>query len=166
MGSKSGRHFDVQLTQGFWIGQTEVTQAQWTAVMKTRPWTPADNPEPDSIFGVKEGAKYPASYVSWSDANRFCVRLSDPLNASGELPDGWRFQLPTEAQWEYACRAGGEHYLYPGPSTNGMSDLRDFAWFEWNAGRSVADSDQHPREVALKKPNVWNLYDTSGNLEE
>ena len=166
MGDVGGRHFDVQLTQGFWIGQTEVTQAQWTAVMKTRPWTPADNPDPGKIFGVKEGAKYPASYVSWSDANRFCVRLSDQLNASGELPDGWQFRLPTEAQWEYACRAGGEHNLYPGRSTDDSISLLDFAWFEWNSGRSVADADQHPREVALKKRNVWNLYDTSGNLEE
>ena len=82
----------VRLTKDYWLGETEVTQGQWKAVM-------GDNP---SEF--KKGDDYPVENVSWDDAVIFCCRLNDQFE--GKLPEGYEFSLPTEAQWECACRAG------------------------------------------------------------
>ncbi|SVD78728.1 uncharacterized protein METZ01_LOCUS431582, partial [marine metagenome] len=83
----------VTLTQGFWLGKHEVTQAQWKKVMGTAP----------SKF---LGERRPVEQVDWSDAVRFCQELTLSERKAGRIPDGWEYALPTEAQWEYACRAG------------------------------------------------------------
>ena len=166
MGVESERYFHVQLSEGFWMGQTEVTQGEWAAVTGTRPWTPAESPDPAKLFCVKDGPKYPAVHVSWLDAQAFCVKLTEQMHDTRQLPAYWHLQLPTEAQWEYACRAGGTHQTYPGLFEGNSLNVSDFAWMDSNAGNGVDDADQHPREVATKKPNIWNLYDMSGNVDE
>ncbi|NJL56317.1 formylglycine-generating enzyme family protein [bacterium] len=96
-----GQPFDVVLTRGFWLGQYLVTQAQWEAIM-------GDNP---SRFQV-EGINRPVENITWNEAMVFC----DRLNAQWEryLPTGYTFSLPTEVQWEYACRAGTQSRYYNG----------------------------------------------------
>jgi len=134
--SEPGRHddetpHDVKITRGFWIAATEVTQAQWQKVMGF------NRSEP-------KGDNLPASRLSWPQAVDFCQKLSKA--------EGRPYRLPTEAQWEYACRSGSA-----GPYSGG--NLDDVAWH-------MDNSDEAPHEVAGKKPNAWGLYDMHGNAAE
>ena len=130
----------VTLTRGFWLGRTEVTQAQFEAVMGMNP----------STF-KQVGPDAPVERVSWIDAMKFCEVLTQRERAAGRLPDGFEFTLATEAQWEYACRAG--------TTSEYAGDPEAMAWFNTNSGGST-----HP--VAMKQPNAWGLYDLSGNVLE
>jgi formylglycine-generating enzyme required for sulfatase activity len=121
----------VQLTKGFEMGKYEVTQAQWEAVMGSNP---SDN----------KGPKNPVDNVSKDDIHAFL----DKLNAHN---DGYKYRLPTEAEWEYAARADK-----PDPP---KASLGEYAWFNDNSGDT-----SHP--VGLKKPNAWGLYDMLGNVRE
>lgn len=125
----------VTLTKGFWMGQTQVTQSQWQAVMGNNP----------SAF---KGETRPVEWVSWHDAQEFVSKI----NANFALPDGMQMTLPTEAQWEYACR-GGE----TGPYSGGTPD--EVAWTLENSA-----DETHP--VGTKKANAWGLYDMHGNVRE
>lgn len=126
------------LKRDFFIGRTEVTQAQWEAVMGTRP----------SHFN---GDDLPVEMVSWDDAMEFCEKL----NKSGIAPDGWRFTLPTETQWEYAAHGGRT-----ARRLNCTAEVIILAG--WIRGNSV--SKTHP--VGLKDANKLGLYDMSGNVRE
>jgi len=130
----------VTLTQPFWIGRTAVTQGQFQAVIGTNPsnFTPA-------------GWDAPVENVSWDDAMAFCQTLTEREKAAGRLPTGYAVMLPTEAQREYACRAGTE-----GPFAG---DLDAMAWYGPNSGDTM-----HP--VGTKQPNGWGLYDMNGNVLE
>jgi len=134
----------VKLTTSFYLGQTEVTQGQWSAVMDTVPWKGQDK--------VKPGDDYPATYVSWSDATEFCRKLS--------AKEGVEYRLPTEAEWEYACRAGAKTRYSFG---NDESQLKDHAWFK-EPRQHVGQISVHV--VGRKKSNPWNLYDMYGNVYE
>lgn len=130
----------VTLTQPFMLGITEVTQGQWKELMGTTPW-----------LGQKmavDDARRPATYVSWFDAEKFCRRLSER--------EGEAFRLPTEAEWEYACRAGTTTAFSFGDT---ISQLSDHAWTRVN-------SHDLPQPVATKKPNPWGLFDMHGNAWE
>jgi formylglycine-generating enzyme required for sulfatase activity len=128
----------VTLTQGYWLGKTEVTQAQWEALMGSNP----------SNF---KGADRPVEQVSWNDAIEFCRKLAERERSAGRLPEGYEYTLPTDAQWEYACRAGttGDY----------AGNLDAMAWYESNSG-----SQTHA--VSAKQPNAWGLYDMHGNVWE
>lgn len=142
----------VTLTQPFYIGQTEVTQGQWKQVMGTTPWEKKKN--------VKEGQNFPATHISREDAMKFCEKLNSLQEDNGVLPDGWSYSLPTDAQWEYACRAGTEskHFF-----DREKGELVDYAWFEDN----TSDVDEsYPHEVAKKLPNPFGLFDIYGNVAE
>jgi signal transduction histidine kinase/ActR/RegA family two-component response regulator len=117
----------------FWLGATEVTQAQWQAVM-------GDNP---SHF-TEAGPDAPVEMVTWDAAQVFVQKL-------GEIDPDWTFRLPSEAEWEYACRAGENAELY-GPA-------QEVAWIRENAGGTT-----HP--VGQKRPNAFGLYDILGNVQE
>jgi len=134
----------ANLTKSFYMALTEVTQAQWLQIMKSRPWSGQKY--------VQEGDNYPAVNVNWRDAMEFCMRLSQR--------EGRTYRLPTEAEWEYACRAGTKTRFCFG---NDETMLREYAWFRENADRA---GEKYPHQVAQKKPNPWGLYDTHGNAWE
>jgi formylglycine-generating enzyme required for sulfatase activity len=121
----------VTIREGFYMGKYEVTQAQWRQVMGSSP----------SHF---KGDNLPVENVSWDDAQEFTRKL----NAKN---DGYVYRLPTEAEWEYACRAGttGDY----------AGDLDSMAWYKKNSGGKT-----HP--VGQKQPNAWGLYDMHGNVFE
>ena len=134
---------EVTLTKGFWLGKYEITQAQYEAIM---------GKNPASSYGV--GDNYPVYYVSWNDATNFCGKLTASEKEAGRLPEGYEYTLPTEAQWEYACRAGttGDY------NVDGVA-LSDLGWYFDNTGGKT-----HP--VGQKKSNAWRLYDMHGNVME
>ncbi|MHC4591479.1 MAG: SUMF1/EgtB/PvdO family nonheme iron enzyme [Planctomycetota bacterium] len=134
----------VWIARPYYVGVTEVTQAQWRAVMGTEPWAGRD------YAGIS--ALSPASYVSWEAAARFCRQLS--------LRVGRTIRLPTEAEWEYACRAGSAGAYAFG---NDPESLRDYGWYAANAS---AAGERYPRAVARKRPNAWGVYDMHGNVSE
>ena len=134
----------VCISTGFWMGQTEVTQGQYKSVMNAQPWSGENY--------VQEDANNPAVCVSWDDAAAFCRKLSQQ--------EGETYRLPTEAEWEYACRAGTTTRFSFGDSD---SSLGNYAWFNGNA----YDVDQkYAHSVGQKKPNPWGLYDIHGNVDE
>jgi formylglycine-generating enzyme required for sulfatase activity len=142
----------VTLTKGFWLGQHEVTEAEWQRVMQTTPWS--------GQRCVKEGDNFPATCVSWEEATKFCEKFTEQERNAGRLPAAWQYSLPTEAQWEYACRAGTRSsYSFGGNE----SDLRDYGWFNKNA---YDGGEKYAHEVGHKKPNLWGLYDMHGNVWE
>jgi hypothetical protein len=127
------------------MGKYEVTQAQWEAVMGTTLRQQRDKAIiPWNLKG--EGPEHPAYYVSWAEAVEFCKKI------------GQEFRLPTEAEWEYACRAGSQTRFYYGDDPN-ESELSQYAWWWENS-----DGQTHP--VGQKKPNAWGLHDIHGNVRE
>ena len=127
-----GPQHRVKITKGFYMGATEVTQAQWKAVMGNNP----------SSF---KGDNLPVENVSWNGAMDFCRKLS--------AMEGKTYRLPTEAEWEYACRAGST-----GPYA-GTGKLDDMGWYRDNSGDKT-------HAVATKQANAWGLYDMHGNVWE
>jgi sulfatase modifying factor 1 len=142
----------VELASGFWLGKHEVTQDQWVQVMGTKPWT--------GETYVKEGTDYPATYVSWDDTMEFCRKLTDQERRAGRLAADWQYTLPTEAQWEYACRAGSTTRFSFGDDG---SQLGEFAWFSKNA---LDVPERYAHQIGEKKPNTWGLHDMHGNVRE
>ena len=140
----------VTLTKSFWLGKTEVTQGQWRQVMSTEPWKGKDKVQID-----KNG---PASYVSWEEAKAFCDELTELEQDAGKLKVGEPYRLPTEAEWEYACRAGTK------PTFSFGDDEKQLGEYAWFAGNTAGE--QYAHAVGLKKPNPWGLYDMHGNVWE
>ena len=155
----------VTITQAFELGKTVVTQQQWIEVMETTPWKAEDEDEDeaedededeDEDPPTPEGDNYPAVSISWDDATEFCAKLTALEHKSGKLPANQTYRLPTEAEWEYACRAGTTTAYSFGDAE---SKLGDYAWYDDNSG-------DEPHEVATKKPNPWGLFDMHGNAWE
>jgi formylglycine-generating enzyme required for sulfatase activity len=140
----------VFLTRGYWLGKFEVTQAQWRQVMKTEPWK--NQPQ------VEEGDEFPATHIGWKEAMEFCARLTKREREAGRLPKDWEYTLPTEAQWERACRARSETIFCCGDNEQ---SLHDYAWFAASVGE-----ESFAHRVGQKKPNAWGLHDMHGNVWE
>jgi formylglycine-generating enzyme required for sulfatase activity len=136
--NNEGLQRTVKLTNSFWITATEVTQAQYERLM-------SDN------SGQFLGDRNPVE-ASWNDAVSFCRMLSEKT--------GYAVRLPTEAEWEYACRAGTDTRFSFGEDE---SELGDYAWFKENASDA---NEQYAHVVAQKQPNPWGLYDIYGNMWE
>jgi formylglycine-generating enzyme required for sulfatase activity len=133
-GGEEGPQTVVTISKGFWLGRTPVTQGQYHAIMYNNPG--------DSTNG---GPDVSVRQVTWDEAMAFCQKLTELERAAGHMPEGYAYTLPTEAQWEYACRAGTTESRY--------DSLHDIAWYVGSA--------RHP--VAQKPPNAWGLYDMLGN---
>ena len=163
--SESGRWDDetqhrVELTTGFWLLETEVTQALWKSVMGSNPsWFCSTGGGSSKVSGV-DTSNFPVDRVSWNDCQEFIAKL----NALGVAPDGLQFRLPTEAEWEYACRAGTSTAYFWGDSLNG-----DNANCDGNYPCGTSTKGQYlerTTQVGSYAPNAWGLYDMHGNVYE
>jgi formylglycine-generating enzyme required for sulfatase activity len=139
-GISDERPHEVTLTQPFYMGVYEVTNAQWERVM-------------GSVPSRWRGAERPVENVSWPAAVEFCRKLSALPQEGAEVRV---YRLPTEAEWEYACRAGTKTQFWCGED---KKLLGDFGWFDSNSGGET-------HQVGTKKPNGWGLYDMHGNVQE
>ncbi|MBL8816136.1 MAG: SUMF1/EgtB/PvdO family nonheme iron enzyme [Planctomyces sp.] len=141
-------------SEGFWISQTEVTQGLWSLVMPDDPW------RTHFANGAKEGDDFPAAGMTWTEAMDFCRVLTEVERAAGRLKQNEVYRLPTEAEWEYACRAGSkENYCFG----DDEHELGEFGWFR---SSSQSPGSARASHVALKRPNQWNICDMHGNVSE
>jgi formylglycine-generating enzyme required for sulfatase activity len=166
MGSRPGelgrrieeRAHRVKLTRGFLMGRTEVTQGQWLSVMA-------------SNNSSKTGAELPVDCVSWDEAVEFCRRVTEAGKREKWLPEGTVVRLPTEAEWEYACRAGSEG-VYGQAKTGGTGRLDDMGWYSGTGGnpgfmqRTLGSTFGGANAVGRRLPNAWGLLDMHGNVGE
>ncbi len=193
----------VTLTNGFWLAETEVTQSQWQSVMGSTLLQQANKIlSDDTTFKALEGKtirafvglekgdgakaigtvsdKIAMYCVNWNEADDFCTKAS-----SHAMLHGWSFALPTEAQWEYACRSSTQGMTYSGDFTikgeNNAPGLDDIAWYGGNSSEGYSGNGWDtttwkekqypggiagPRQVSLKQANAWGPYDMLGNVWE
>jgi formylglycine-generating enzyme required for sulfatase activity len=184
-----GPQITVTLTKGYWLGKTEVTIGQWKAVtgmnvrdkankllsdttlydfmgkkMTISSFMNFEKNNPDKIL-ANEDEQLPMYFVSWNEAMDFCRQLTQQELAAGRLPKGYEYSLPTEAQWEYACRAGSTGPVYDQLTTDQV------AWYGANSyigyeGRGFGNPLNGSRNVGGKLPNKWGMQDMLGNLWE
>ena len=167
---------DVVIRNGFWMAKTELTQKQW----RVAGGLDTSGRPPDSINGTSlsicfgessllNNAEFraddmPIERIGWTEAKAWCIELTQRQHAGGILSAELEYNLPTEAEWEYACRAGTQTAINNGGNlTSAKSDscesLDDVAWYHGNSGDTL-------HAVGLKKPNNWGLHDMHGNVLE
>jgi formylglycine-generating enzyme required for sulfatase activity len=146
---------EVTLTRGFWMSRFEATQGQWRRVVGELPG-PLTAELPD-------GADYPVGNVNLAEAETFCRKLTELGRRSGALPEDWEFRLPTEAQWEYACRAGTTTATSFGDELS--SRQANFKGKPYN-GAEPGPSLGRASEVGRYPANAWGLHDMHGNAFE
>lgn len=144
-----GPQTTVTLSKGFWMCRYEVNQQEYQEIMGNNP----------SYY--KNGSKMlPVERVMWGNAVEYCKRLTVKMRKAGTLPEGWEFRLPTEAEWEFACRAGTRTRFSYGDDP-GYANLSKYAWYD-----GTSDASTHEVNSKVKKPNAWGLYDMHGNVWE
>jgi len=142
----------VTFASGFWMGKYEVTKAQWQALMGTTPWS-------GQGYSIND-ANSPAVYISWNDAQAFVTALNTHITNTAQ--GAATVRLPSEAEWEYACRAGTSTRFYWGDDLLANA-IGAYAWYQTNAWNAA---EAYGHVVGLKTPNAWGLYDMSGNVWE
>jgi formylglycine-generating enzyme required for sulfatase activity len=198
-GSDERPQTKVILTGGFWLGKTIFTIGQWKSVtgldvrgqlskvlhddtlcdLGGKKQTVRDfmrfsrDADPEQYL-AGEDLELPMYFVSWNDAMELCRKLNEREHAAGRLPVGYEYSLPTEAEFEYACRAGTTDATYAGPLVmegRRSAALDKIAWYDANSpdgyggkGFAVSGRIGGPRLVAQKQPNAWGLYDMTGNI--
>jgi sulfatase modifying factor 1 len=146
---------EVTLTKGFWMAKYEVTQGQWKRVVGELPGElTAELPEEDD---------FPVGNVNFAEAETFCRQLTELGRRAGDLPRGWEFRLPTEAQWEYACRAGTTTATAFGDKLS--SEQANFKGRPYNGAESGPSLGRAAR-VGSYPANDWGLHDMHGNTFE
>lgn len=200
----------VEISRGFWMGSFEVTHGQWRDVMgtdlrhqatlalkdKTEFELGAGSMRIQKYFGLDDNADasmllgnagddVPMIWVSWEESVSFTRHLTQIMRQAGEIPDGYEFRLPTEAEWEYAARAGTKGATHAGDmvlaADGSAAVLEGIAWYASNSGtnyqgkvidastwitRKEGAAKGGPRDVGTKAPNPWGLYDMLGNAAE
>jgi formylglycine-generating enzyme required for sulfatase activity len=158
----------VTLSTGFYIGKYLVTQADYLAVMGNNPsyFTTQDlNGNP-----IAPDLSRPVEQVSWDDATAYCARLTAQEQAAGRLPAGWVYRLPTESEWEYACRAGTTTAFYCGSALrSGMANFYGHEEYDASVGDIYNPNGIYlacTTAVGSYQPNAWGLYDMDGNVWE
>jgi formylglycine-generating enzyme required for sulfatase activity len=144
--SDEGPQTTVTLTSGYFIGKYEVTQGEYLAVMGTNP----------SWFSGN--TNLPVEQVSWNEATNYCAQLTARERQAGRISSAWLYRLPTEAEWEYACRAGtSTRFSFGDDPLN--TQIGNYAWISGNSGSAT-------HETGAKPPNPWGLFDPHGNVWE
>lgn len=153
----------VTLTEGYWLGKYEVTQGQWAALMGSSVSEQRDKRGSQHELRGEEN-RHPMYYVSWEEAMEFCRRLTERERDAHRLPYNMEYSLPTEAQWEYACRAGTQTTFHYGDHLD-----RKMANLGGNYPGGITPKEMY-REVAYPvgsyQPNAWGFYDMHGNVYE
>ncbi len=202
--SEGGRKADespqteVKISKGYWLAKTELTIGEWKVVTgeslrdhvikmlsdetvydfsgqkkKLREFMNFNRNDPDMIM-ANENDSLPMYFVSWEDAMGFCKKLTMQEKANDRIPENYEYTLPTEAQWEYACRAGSTSATFAGPLITQCKNapmLDSIAWYAANnavnyQGKKLGNSGAGPRNAGEKKPNAWGLQDMTGNIWE
>jgi formylglycine-generating enzyme required for sulfatase activity len=146
---------EVTLTKGFWMGKYEATQGQWKQVIGKLPG--------ELTAELPEGDDFPVGNVNFAEAEAFCHKLTELGRQSGDLPNDWEFRLPTEAQWEYACRAGTTTATTFGDKLS--SKQANFKGKPYN-GAEQGPSLNRAAKVGSYPANAWGLHDMHGNVVE
>jgi formylglycine-generating enzyme required for sulfatase activity len=146
---------EVTLTRGFWMAKYEMTQGHWKRVAGKLPG--------ELTAELGEGADLPVGNVNYTEAEAFCRKLTEVGRQSGDLPTGWEFQLPTEAQWEYACRAGTKTASAFGDKLSRKE--ANFQGKPYNGGED-GPSLNRATKVGSYPANAWGLHDMHGNVYE
>ncbi len=143
----------VTLTRGFWMLDHEVTQQEYRAIKGYNPsnW-------PDELLVKVYGLLYPVERISWDDAVDFCNKLTEKDRKEGRIAPNQEYRLPSEAEWEYACRAGTKGAVYVDYKDR-SKELDAIAWWDWN-------SNGKTHAIKQKLPNAFGLYDMIGNVKE
>jgi formylglycine-generating enzyme required for sulfatase activity len=136
----------VEISKSFFLQTHEVTQSQWKSVMGTEPWKGKKEIKPNC-------PKCPAVYIDYQDIQEFIKKLN-------QIEKTDRYRLPTEAEWEYACRAGTDTFYSFGDD---LKNLDEYTWYEANTNER---GEKYAHPVGSKKPNAWGLYDMHGNVWE
>ena len=144
--SNEGPQTQVTLTRGFYLGQRKVTQGEYLAVIGSNP----------SYF--TGDTSRPVEQVNWYDATNYCAQLTARELTAGRISANWAYRLPTETEWEYACRAGTTTRFYYGDDPS-YTLVGEYAWYLVNSGMAT-----HP--VGQKQPNSWGLFDMTGDVWE
>src|SRR5438552_4349389 len=146
---------EVTLTRGFWMGKYEVTQGQWKRVIGRLPG--------ELTAELPAGDDYPLGNVNFAEAEAFCRKLTELGRKSGDLPEGWEFRLPTEAQWEYACRAGTTTATAFGDKLgSNQANVKNKPYNGGAEGPSLGKA----AKVGSYPANAWGLHDMHGNIVE
>jgi sulfatase modifying factor 1 len=146
---------EVTLTKGFWMAKHEATQGDWKRIM---------GPLPGPLTAeLPEGDDFPVGNVNFAEAEAYCRKLTELGRQTGELPGDWEFRLPTEAQWEYTCRAGTTTATSFGPSLG--SRQANFKGKPYNGGEP-GPSLNGAAKVGSYPANAWGLHDMHGNIYE